>query len=67
MDLLLVGSVAHVAVRIPANGVGLVALVIGSRRTTLPARCNDGGAIERGTEVVIVHVARRIALVTHLM
>jgi hypothetical protein len=63
---LIVGSVAHVAVRIPENGVGLIALVIGSRRTTLPARCSEGGTIARSTEVVVVDVRGSVAVVCPL-
>ncbi len=59
----IVGSIAHVAVRIPEQGVGLIALVVGSRRTTLPARCCDGGSIPRSTEVVVIDVRGRVALV----
>jgi hypothetical protein len=61
---MIVGSVAHVAVRIPEHGVGLIALVVGSRRTTLPARCADGGGIPRSTEVVVVDMRARVALVS---
>lgn len=61
---LIVGSIAHVAVRIPENGVGLIALVVGSRRTTLPARCCDGGGIARSTEVVVIDMRGRVALVS---
>lgn len=62
----LVGSIAHVTIAIPRHGVGLIALVVGSRRTTLPARSSDGLALERGTEVVIVDLARRVAVVSPL-
>lgn len=60
---LIVGSLAHVAVPIPRRGVGSIALVVGSRRTTLPARCSEGSAIQRGTEVVVVGRRDRVALV----
>ncbi|HVW28707.1 MAG TPA: hypothetical protein VHC69_25250 [Polyangiaceae bacterium] len=60
---LIVGSIAHVAVTIPENGVGLIALVVGSRRTTLPARHHDGHAVPRGTEVAIVEMSGRVAVV----
>lgn len=60
---LIVGSLAHVAVAIPRSGVGSIALVVGSRRTTLPARCSEGRAILRGTEVVVVGRQDRVALV----
>ncbi len=63
---LLVGSVAHVAVSIPAHGVGLVALVVGSRRTTLPARSSDASPIARNTEVAIVDMRGRVAVVCAL-
>lgn len=63
---LIVGSIAHVAVSIPENGIGLIALVVGSRRTTLPARCNDGRTISRGTEVVVADVRGRVAVVSPL-
>ena len=63
---LIVGSIAHVAVSIPSNGIGLIALVVGSRRTTLPARCNDARSIPRGTEVVVADVRRRVAVVSPL-
>ena len=63
---LIVGSVAHVALTIPENGVGLIALVVGSRRTTLPARHHDGHAVPRGTEVAIVEMRGRVAVVTPL-
>ena len=60
---LLVGSLAHVAVAIPRRGVGSIALVVGSRRTTLPARCHQDRAIARGTEVVVIGQRNRVALV----
>src|SRR5262245_55819686 len=63
---LLVGSIAHVAVTIPSNGIGLIALVVGSRRTTLPARCNDARDIPRGTEVVVADLRGRVAVVSPL-
>jgi hypothetical protein len=63
---LIVGSIAHVAVSIPENGIGLIALVVGSRRTTLPARCSDGRSISRGTEVVVADVRGRVAVVSQL-
>ncbi len=62
----LVGSVAHVAVSIPANGVGLIALVVGSRRTTLPARSSDASLIVKNTEVAIIDIRGRIAVVCAL-
>ena len=61
---MIVGSLAHVCVAIPRRGVGSIALVIGSRRTTLPARCSEGSAIARGTEVVVIGRRDRVALVT---
>ena len=63
---LIVGSIAHVAVSIPENGVGIIALVVGSRRTTLPARSPNGGSIPRSTEVVVIDVRGRIAVVSPL-
>jgi len=60
---LIVGSLAHVAVPIPRRGVGSIALVVGSRRTTLPARCSQGRALARGTEVVVVGRQDSVALV----
>ena len=60
---LVVGSLAHVAVTIPRRGVGSIALVVGSRRTTLPARCSEGRAIRRGIEVVVVGRQNRVVLV----
>jgi hypothetical protein len=62
----LLGSIARVTISVPRNGMGLIALVVGSRRTTLPARSSDGLSLERGTEVVIVEVARRVAVVSPL-
>ena len=61
---MIVGTLAHVAVAIPRRGVGTIALVMGSRRTTLPARCHLDRAIPRGTEVVVVGRRDRVALVT---
>jgi hypothetical protein len=60
---LIVGTLAHVAVAIPRRGVGAIALVVGSRRTTLPARCHQDRAIRRGTEVVVIGRRDRVALV----
>jgi hypothetical protein len=60
---LIFGSLAHVAVPIPRSGVGSIALVVGSRRTTLPARCAEGRALGRGTEVVVVGRQDRVVLV----
>ncbi len=61
---LIVGAIAHVAVAIPDGGVGLIALVVGSRRTTLPARSWEGRGIPRSTEVVVIDMQGRIALVS---
>jgi hypothetical protein len=61
-----VGTVAHVTVAIPRRGVGSIALVMGSRRTTLPARCSEDRAIARGTEVVVIGRRDRVALVARL-
>jgi hypothetical protein len=63
-NTLIVGSIAHVAVAIPQNGVGLIALVVGSRRTTLPARHHGGQTVPRGTEVAIVDMRGRVAVVS---
>jgi len=61
-----IGSVAHVAIAIPQQGVGAIALVVGSRRTTLPARSDQGQALARGTEVVVLEQHRRVTVVTPL-
>ncbi|HVJ22095.1 MAG TPA: hypothetical protein VM686_42105 [Polyangiaceae bacterium] len=61
---MVVGTLAHVAVAIPRRGVGSIALVMGSRRTTLPARCHQDRAIARGTEVVVIGQRGRVVLVT---
>jgi len=61
-----IGSVAHVTIAIPQRGVGAIALVVGSRRTTLPARSDHGQALALGTEVVVLELHRRVAVVTPL-
>ena len=60
---LIVGSLAHVSLAIPRRGVGAIALVVGSRRTTLPARCSEDRPLRRGIEVVVVGRQSRVVLV----
>ena len=47
------GRSAEVSVAIPAGGVGQIALNVGGERTEHIARSADGGAVARGTQVVI--------------
>jgi len=48
-----VGRFAEVSVAIPAGGVGLITLSSGGERTEHIARSVDGGAVARGSQVVI--------------
>jgi membrane protein implicated in regulation of membrane protease activity len=49
----LVGRSAEVSVGIPEGGVGQVTLTFGGQRTEQVARSASGGAVARGTEVLI--------------
>jgi hypothetical protein len=60
------GTVGRVSIPIPSSGVGAVAYARFARRATLPARAIGGGALARGSPVVIVLVERNVALVQEL-
>jgi hypothetical protein len=62
----LAGVVGTIALAIPEGGVGKVAHGARGRRSTLPARCADGGAIAKGARVVIVEASSRLAIVQRL-
>jgi len=49
----LIGTTAEVSVAIPAHGVGQITLHSGGERTDHIARSADGGAVGRGTIVVV--------------
>jgi membrane protein implicated in regulation of membrane protease activity len=49
----LIGRRAEVSIAIPAGGVGQVSLSVAGERSEHIARASAGGALPRGTEVVI--------------
>lgn len=62
----LIGSVARVSLEIPAGGTGRIAIERAGRRTTMPARCQDGRALSRGTRAFVVGLDSGSALVEEL-
>lgn len=59
----LVGSIAQVSLAIPSSGVGSVSYTAEGKRHTAPARTADGGPIPTGERVMVVDLARGIAIV----
>lgn len=59
-----VGSVAHVCLSIPGEGVGAIAYYSDGKRHTMPAR--SAQPLELGTKVVVVDLHRRVATVEAL-
>lgn len=59
-------ATGHVSVSIPAGGVGSIAYVAQGRRVTMPARGKDHIALSRGTPVVVVDLAGKVAVVEEL-
>ncbi|MGE0707110.1 MAG: hypothetical protein AB7N76_34860 [Planctomycetota bacterium] len=57
------GTTGHVSVAIPPAGVGAIAFVSAGKRTTRPARAQDGAALARGVPVHVVAVERSTAVV----
>jgi hypothetical protein len=61
-----IGHAARVCIPVPAGGVGAISYVVASRRTTMPARSEQGDAIDLGTPVVVLEIQRRVAIVSPL-
>jgi hypothetical protein len=59
----LYGMVAHVSLAIPETGIGAIAYVQDGKRVTMPARSRTGISITKGSQVVIVDLQTRVALV----
>lgn len=59
----LYGMVAHVSLAIPDSGIGAIAYVQDGKRVTMPARSRTGISITKGSQVVIVDLQTRVALV----
>jgi hypothetical protein len=59
----LVGAIARVSLEIPSDGSGRIAFEKGGRRGTMPARCQDGRAMPKGTTAFVVGVESGTALV----
>ena len=59
----LYGMVAHVSLAIPESGIGAIAYVQDGKRVTMPARSRTGISITKGSQVVIVDLQTRVALV----
>jgi len=57
------GTVARVSRDIRSGGIGEIVYTLGGTRHSDGARAEDGGAIARGTEVVITRLERGIAYV----
>lgn len=57
------GTLAHVSIAIPADGIGEIIFSKGDRRRGEGARAVNGTAIARGEEVVVVEYRHGIALV----
>jgi hypothetical protein len=62
----LYGMVAHVSLAIPESGIGAIAYVQDGKRVTMPARSRNGFSITKGSQVVIVDLQTRVALVEEL-
>jgi membrane protein implicated in regulation of membrane protease activity len=62
-DYRLEGSVGTISIPIRQHGTGEVIFSLGGVRRSLGARCDDGAAIEKGTEVVIERCDKGIAYV----
>jgi hypothetical protein len=62
----LYGMVAHVSLAIPESGIGAIAYVQEGKRVTMPARSRTGSSITKGSQVVIVDLQTRVALVEEL-
>lgn len=62
-DYRMLGTLARVTVRIPAEGVGEIVFAKGGRRRSEAARAPDGRSIARETEVVVTGYERGIAMV----
>jgi len=60
-DYYLPGTLGRVTVAIPAGGTGEIVYSQGGARKTAAARGDDGAAIERGTEVVVLRYRRGVA------
>jgi hypothetical protein len=59
----LFGTVAHVSLAIPESGIGAIAYVQDGKRVTMPARSTSGSSITKGSQVVIVDLQTKVALV----
>ncbi len=59
----LYGTVAHVSLTIPESGIGTVAYVLDGKRVTMPARSRTGTSITKGSQVVILDLQMKVALV----
>jgi len=57
------GTIARVAMAIPAGGVGTVVHITHGRRQILSARAAEGQTLARGVEVVVVEHASGVAVV----
>jgi membrane protein implicated in regulation of membrane protease activity len=57
------GSLGTISIPIRKEGTGELILSLGGVRRSFGARCDDGGAIERGAEVVIERYDKGIAYV----
>lgn len=62
-DRRIVGALARVSMTIRENGTGEIIFPLGGGRSCSGARSEDGGAIEKGTEVVIEKYEQGIAYV----
>lgn len=59
----LVGAIAQVSLAIPVSGVGSVSYSAGGKRHTAPARTADGRPVQPSERVMVVDLARGIAIV----
>ncbi len=57
---------ARVRTPIPAGGTGEIVFVAGGRRSSLPARTEDGSEIAGGIQVAILHIRKGVAYVVPL-
>ena len=60
------GAVGVVVVTIPEGGVGAIALVLGGKRLTIPARADGGGELAAGVEVAVVEIEGTMVTVAAL-
>lgn len=60
------GTVGHVSVAIPADGIGAIAFFADGKRVTLPARSDKGTELPQQTSVIVLEMKGHTAVVERL-